>query len=746
MKKSLLLIVCFLLSSNFIIGQIIHVPDDQPTIQAGIDAAVDGDTILVQSGKYVERINFLGKDIVVGSLYLTTLDTSYISQTIIDGDTSGRVAFFHNGEDKTSILCGFTIQNGLGGIICVNSSPTITHCIISNNSVIDTTNNGQAAGGGIFCQSASPTISYCTISGNTAYGYFAWGGGIYCYLSSSPEITHCIISNNSADVYHFASIGGGIYSRESSPRILNSLITNNKSSMGAGMYCYWYDKTEVINCTVTENINNAYNATVSVDGSSSIKIANSIIYGNTGNSDVAVNDLFSSIKCYTSDIGTGYSGGTNISSDPLFKGNGDYSLQAASPCIDAGNSSWVGWNSDLNGNQRLWDGNGSGVAYVDMGTYEYGSQSVSPLYLTDNTSDFKMSIFWDGSIGHLSSMTALGEGCEFKNNPDALYAGGLIFGTKSAGYVNGNQASFGIVNDFINIESIHTVTSMDPEIDYISETVYNDNNAAAPYGVSVNQEALSKNDDEFVILKYGFTSNSSSLKDFYAGIFADWDVGASDGYPKNLGGYDQSRNLAYQYINDGSPDPNYYGIVALSGMAGAKIAADTGGVTIRETALQRISTFENDTITEIGDYRMWIGSGPFTLTQGNTKFVYFAFVAGTDSTNLQANADAAVQKYQHIITDVDENEVLPTQFNLSQNYPNPFNPSTLIKYQIPHGANVTLEIFDVLGRRVKVLVDEYKNAGNYKIEFNAKSLSSGTYFYRIRTGKFSAVKKMLLIK
>ena len=57
-----------------------------------------------------------------------------------------------------------------------------------------------------------------------------------------------------------------------------------------------------------------------------------------------------------------------------------------------------------------------------------------------------------------------------------------------------------------------------------------------------------------------------------------------------------------------------------------------------------------------------------------------------------------------------------------------------------------LEIFDVLGKRVKILVDEHKNAGNYNIEFNSKKLSSGTYFYRIKAGEFSDVKKMLLLK
>ncbi len=85
-------------------------------------------------------------------------------------------------------------------------------------------------------------------------------------------------------------------------------------------------------------------------------------------------------------------------------------------------------------------------------------------------------------------------------------------------------------------------------------------------------------------------------------------------------------------------------------------------------------------------------------------------------------------------------------FNLSQNYPNPFNPSTTIHYSIPEQSTVTLEIFDVLGRRVKVLVREHKNAGNYKIEFRSQNLSSGIYFYRIKAGDFIDTKKMILLR
>ena len=92
--------------------QVIEIPGDYATIQAGIEAASEGDTVLVSPGTYVENINYGGKNIVVGSLFMTTGDTSYISSTIIDGNQAGSVVSFESGEDATAVLSGFTIQNG----------------------------------------------------------------------------------------------------------------------------------------------------------------------------------------------------------------------------------------------------------------------------------------------------------------------------------------------------------------------------------------------------------------------------------------------------------------------------------------------------------------------------------------------------------------------------------------------------------------------------------------------------------
>ncbi|MFZ1321183.1 MAG: T9SS type A sorting domain-containing protein, partial [Ignavibacteria bacterium] len=101
-----------------------------------------------------------------------------------------------------------------------------------------------------------------------------------------------------------------------------------------------------------------------------------------------------------------------------------------------------------------------------------------------------------------------------------------------------------------------------------------------------------------------------------------------------------------------------------------------------------------------------------------------------------------------VLTSVSENLVssVPVDFNLSQNYPNPFNPSTRINYSLPKSDNVSIKIYNELGREVSTLVNGFKTAGTYEITFDGANLSSGIYFYKLQTTGFTATKKMLLIK
>src|SRR6266850_2970215 len=147
----------FLVASTAWAQNTIRVPQDVPTIQAGIDAAVNGDTVLVSPGTYVENINFNGKAITV-----TSSDGRAV--TIIDGNANGSVVTFNHGETAASVLSGFTIRNGYtfddaGGIQVTNSSPEISGNVITANRAI--------SGVGIDVYRGSPIIRNNTITANT---------------------------------------------------------------------------------------------------------------------------------------------------------------------------------------------------------------------------------------------------------------------------------------------------------------------------------------------------------------------------------------------------------------------------------------------------------------------------------------------------------------------------------------------------------------------------------------------------
>ena len=109
-----------------------------------------------------------------------------------------------------------------------------------------------------------------------------------------------------------------------------------------------------------------------------------------------------------------------------------------------------------------------------------------------------------------------------------------------------------------------------------------------------------------------------------------------------------------------------------------------------------------------------------------------------------------VYEYGSGLTEVRNEESLPYNFTLSQNYPNPFNPTTRIKYSVLQTSQVQLKVYDVLGNEVETLVNGEKPVGTYEITWDAASgsrrMPSGVYFYTLSAGKFTAVKKMILLK
>ena len=117
-----------------------------------------------------------------------------------------------------------------------------------------------------------------------------------------------------------------------------------------------------------------------------------------------------------------------------------------------------------------------------------------------------------------------------------------------------------------------------------------------------------------------------------------------------------------------------------------------------------------------------------------------------DSLGNPVNANVPLSISSVVTAVVSAPALQPTQFSLGQNYPNPFNPSTTIRYTLPVSGRVAMRVYNILGQAVATLVDGTQNAGTYEVSFNASALSSGVYFYRIESGSFAAVRKMMLLK
>lgn len=380
---------------------IIDIPDDYPTIQQGIDASNNGDTVLVQPGTYVESIDFNGHNVVLGSLFLTTGDTSYIAETVVDGNSAGSVVTFRNGEDNTTAITGFTITDGYadfgGGIFCLASNPRIVKNIIDANEVFSpeggagggiyvafsdaliegnviTANYASGplggSGGGIYCLGQIPVIRDNLIEGNTGDGF---GGGIYC------DGTGAVISGNKITDNRGIFWGGGIYCTQSAPLLFNNLIYDNYARWGNGGGIYLEESSPVlINNVLFQNNAGVSGGGIYCEMVSNPSLTNCIFWYNEAyeEPEIDIDDSSSPHVTYCN-IPGGWGGEGNIDVDPLFRDawNGDFYLMSTecgdledSPCIDAGHPDIIDSLLDCS-----W---GLGEQRSDMGAYG-GADSAS---------------------------------------------------------------------------------------------------------------------------------------------------------------------------------------------------------------------------------------------------------------------------------------------------------------------------------------------------------------------------------
>ncbi|MBN2377939.1 MAG: right-handed parallel beta-helix repeat-containing protein [Sedimentisphaerales bacterium] len=395
------------------------VPGGYATIQEAITAATGGDTVTVADGVYYGDGN---RDLTFGGKAITLQSENGPYTCTIDcGGSAGnehRGITINNANENVTID-GFTIMNGYtstgGGISCRYASPTITNCVLRNNTAED-------HGGGIYTNQSNLTITNCLIYGNTVTniaGTNAQGGGVYldqdsdatitdCVIrdnyalnygggirtgNASPTITNCLIQGNTADIYD----GGGLYCRgrddASVTRLINCVISGNQAqsdySFGGGLFTNWPTKIELTNCTVIGNFANRGGG-ISTYYNSQMWLTNTIVRDNRATDDgsqlclYGSNDSPSWVSVEYCNIPGGASdiylrnasntlawGAGNFETNPNFVTpgswddnstpadltddiwvEGDYHLNSTSPCIDAADGNEAS-NTDLEGSTRF---------------------------------------------------------------------------------------------------------------------------------------------------------------------------------------------------------------------------------------------------------------------------------------------------------------------------------------------------------------------------------------------------------
>ena len=698
MKYLLSLIAVFFFSTIISFSQdTIHVPADYSTIQAGINAAQNGDMVLVDDGTYIENINYKGKAITVASNFIIDQDTNHISNTIIDGSQpsnpdSASVVTFESGEDTTSILYGFTITGGTG---------TLSHLTQSTR-----------RGGGVLCYQSGARIEYNIIENNECiHQLTALGGGI-CEMnvSSDPHLSYVIVENNKirnnrCETNETNANGGGIYFRGEGRIVSNHIINNevefngaavsNRASFGGGIFCGWWEA-----------------------GYAFAKIYNNIIANNRALSN--------------NPLGGGYGGGVDLIYTICdFQGNTvkDSRVSGASWAIGGGMRILFSLlPANVSENNFINNGPldpsitviGGGLLTVqtenltiEKNLFQFNSgQYGGGIYLSEDTLvSVRNNLFLENDVTDYGGGIVINKTSPLVENN--LVAGNTAWGGGGIAVSSSGENSYD--NSVIDLQMMLSGGLSEITDDNILQSPLKKNTTLVAEPLIINNTIV----DNTATSQGGGIYNEISQPIVLNTIL--WgNIAAQDSQLYSTNG---SFLLEYSDIQDWDTTNN--------------TIIDVDPLFVMSDTLYHLS--DNSPCINVGVDSLLIGGMMCYCPPDD----YEGDIRPHPTTKPDIGADET-----NIIDGIEpvSTTTIPKDYNLHQNYPNPFNPSTTIEFALPAPGFVSLSIFNILGEKVATLVSENLTAGSYKYHWNAKGLTSGVYLYKLEAGNNIIVRKMILLR
>lgn len=761
-QQSILIVIFVGLLLSIVRGVTYHVPVDFRTIQSAIEASsYNGDTIIVAPGTYIENIDYVGKNIYIGSHYIYgNTDASIINRTIIDGNENGSVVTFYGGESRDAVLNGFTITNGNGrhspgwisayggGLYIRESNPSIMNCVIRNNTAF-----GIGVGGGMYLMDSDAFLSNLIITENLAFK----GGGIFLIRSNieMDQRKRCSIFLNNASAYN--DLFNNFNSSDIEPRIY--IDTASVDSLDEYFIGGNYELVDILNAKIEKVPHDLYVSPEGCNNNSgltpddplkTITYALHIIHADSLNPRTIhlISGQFSP-AVFSRSLGQVFP--LHLRSYVTIKGEGqertiidlEETYPTAITVINYQKYVTISSMSVINGSAPPGEFLIPGF-WIDIILSKSEGLIIEDMKFENNSIISLTTGFYTTSIPPPvpNNSSFIVRNCRFENNTGqfaSITSGQMLMQNC---IISNNEINHDYYSCAVSFTSTDSLTELRVEnCSFTNNTNYSDN----PEDHNVNIALGNYRGLKFANIVNCTFADGNSLWGSSISIYCE--------DASRLGMKTDFRFVNCILWNDNIPwelwyEENYQneGLSFLR-FAYNDIQNEMWNMAIigyidyvyEDTNIDMLPLFNNDYTLQPNSPCIDAGTA-FYVYEGDT-------IVNLSPDEYYGSApDMGAYEWRPTVGIDDNLLLLPGNVAISSVYPNPFNSSTTIKYQVPNSGKINLSIYDITGRLVEKLIDAYVRMGEHKITINVSHLASGMYILRLKTKTGSNSRQIALIK